>query len=154
MSDASVGRLFRKRRLRRYARHGNIYAWLRTYHDQLADALAKGEQSWSSLVAEMGRDGVVGRDGQRLTPNAALKVWRRVCRDVASLRQAPSARPGSVYPSRMQKNARPIPMASPQGGALVGGSTANAGKDDEPYDWRKRLAQLNRTIDERSGRKG
>jgi hypothetical protein len=108
MSDANGSRLFRKRRVHQYARRGYVYSWLRAYYSQVSAALETGEQSWPSLVEAMARDGVTGRNGAQLTANAALKVWRRVCRDVdAAAVGRVGAAPKRKYPSRISPNWRP-----------------------------------------------
>ncbi len=115
MSDANGSRLFRKRRVHQYARRGYVYCWLRAYYSQVTAALETGEQSWPSLVEAMARDGVTGRNGAQLTANAALKVWRRVWRDVdaAAVGRA-SAAPKRKYPSRISPNWRPQVVEPPR----------------------------------------
>jgi len=115
MSGANGSRLFRKRRVHQYARRGYAYSWLRAYYRQVSAALESGEQSWPSLVEEMARDGVAGRNGAQLTANAALKVWRRVCRDVdaAAIGRA-SAAPKRKYPSRISPKWRPQVVEPPR----------------------------------------
>ena len=120
MSDAKPDNRFRKRRVRDYARRGQVYAWLRAYHDQVARALKSGEQSWPSLVEAMARDGVTARDGGKLTANAALKVWRRVGRDVEveGARRAGEQR-RRKYPSRISPDWRPPLVSGVLGGAVT-----------------------------------
>ena len=108
MSDTNGSRLFRKRRVHQYARRGRVYSWLRAYYSQVSAALESGEQSWPSLVEAMAREGVTGRNDAQLTANAALKVWRRVCRDVAAAAvERAGAAPKRKYPSRISPNWRP-----------------------------------------------
>jgi hypothetical protein len=125
MSDAKRVNRFRKRRVRDYARRGQVYAWLRAYHDQVARALKSGEQSWLSLVEAMARDGVTGRDGGKLTANAALKVWRRVERDVEVEGARRAGEPKRKYPSRISPDWRP-PLVSGVLGGAVARDEANA----------------------------
>ena len=123
MSDANSSRLFRKRRVHQYARRGYVYSWLRAYYRQVSAALEAGEQSWPSLVEAMARDGVTGRNGAQLTANAALNVWRRVCRDVdaAAVRRAGAA-PRRKYPSRISPNWRPQVVEPPRPVGSAGAS--------------------------------
>jgi hypothetical protein len=123
MSDTNGSRLFRKRRVHQYARRGCVYSWLRAYYSQVSAALETGEQSWPSLVEAMARDGVTGRNGAQLTANAALKVWRRVCRDVdaAAVGRAGAA-PKRKYPSRISPNWRPQVVEPPRPVGWAGAS--------------------------------
>ncbi len=109
MTDIKAARLFRKKPVRRYVGRGATYSWLRAYHREVAAALARREQSWASLVADMSLDGVMGRSGAPLTANAALRVWPRVCRDVTAeadaKAQAATQRKG--MPSRRSPDWRP-----------------------------------------------
>ena len=147
MSDADSSKRFRKRRVRQFARRGYVYSWLRAYYSQVAAGLESGEQSWPSLVAAMARDGVTGRDGGKLTANAALKVWRRVCRDVeAEADAAAAAAPKRKYPSRISPDWRPQVVPPSQPSAVQAASNA-------PYDPDEQLARIRRIIAERSGRK-
>jgi hypothetical protein len=115
MSDANGSRLFRKRRVHQYARRGHVYSWLRAYYSQVSAALETGEQSWPSLVEAMARDGVTGRNGAQLTANAALKVWRRVRRDIdAAAVGRTGAAPERKYPSRISPNWRPQVVEPPR----------------------------------------
>jgi len=88
-----------------------VYAWLRAYHHEVAGALARQEQSWASLVADMALDGLTGRRGKCLTANAALRVWQRVCRDVEA--EAISLPPKRISPSRMSPDWRPTVVPPP-----------------------------------------
>ena len=129
--------------MRQYARRGYVYSWLRAYYSQVAAGLESGEQSWPSLVEAMARDGVTGRDGGKLTANAALKVWRRVCRDVdADAVARAGAAPKPKYPSRISPNWRPqvvepLPGSPPSSPAAISAGTsgrevgAGSGKTEE-----------------------
>ena len=122
MSDANGSRLFRKRRVHQYARRGYVYSWLRAYYSQVAAALETGEQSWPSLVEAMARDGVTGRNGAQLTANAALKVWRRVCRDIDAAVGRAGAAAKRKYPSRISPNWRPQVVEPPRPVGSAGAS--------------------------------
>ena len=83
MTDAHWTRHhFRKKRLTQYVGRGEVYSWLRAYHTEVSEMLAKGELSWAMLSVEIQRAGVRGRWGELPTPKAAARVWRRVSRDV------------------------------------------------------------------------
>ncbi len=111
MTDPQPNRLFRKKRVRPYVGHGSVYAWLRAYHAEVAGALARQEQSWASLVADMALDGVTGRRGIGLTANAALRVWQRVCSDVTAESATPPQ--NRKYPSRISPEWRPTIVPPP-----------------------------------------
>ena len=115
MSDANrYSRLFRKRRVLQYARHGYAYSWLRANYNQVTAVLTSGEQSWPSVAEAMARDGVRSRSGGKLTPNAAVKVWRRVSRDVeAAAAAAAAAVPKRKYRSQMLADWRPGLVPAP-----------------------------------------
>ncbi len=80
---------FRKKRLQAYRGRGDIYSWLRTHSHSVAERLAAGHASWAFIAAEMGRHGVAGRDGEAPSANAILRVWQRVCRDMATMSETP-----------------------------------------------------------------
>ena len=139
MSDPNPPTLFRKKRVRPYVGRGEVYSWLRAYHSQIVTVLARAERSWAELAAEMGRAGLVGRDGATPRANSALKVWRRVCRDVAAEAKAAAAAPKRKFPSRISPDWRPlvvppppIPPTPPQARlpAPVPGEAGQAKKDD------------------------
>jgi hypothetical protein len=118
MSDGHGINHFRKRRVRQYARRGQVYAWLRAYYSQVSAALKTGEQSWPGLVEVMARDGVTGRNSGTLTANAASKVWRRVERDIESeANRRAGERPRRKYPSRISPDWRPPLVSGVLGGA-------------------------------------
>ena len=116
------------------------------HHDQVLAILdAGGEGSWPELVAEMVFDGISGRRGAEPTPNAALKVWQRVRRDIEGADHAP--RPRRKPPSKVPRDWRPqlaLPRTRP------GPSAADA---DKPYDPLERIAEIRREMKARSGRK-
>jgi hypothetical protein len=98
MNSVSTTPPFRKKRLQAYRGRGDIYAWLRTHCHTVAERLAADQTSWPYIAAEMVRHGVAGRAGEAPTPNAVLRVWQRVLRDM----QTSGEKPG-------QKTTRPKP---------------------------------------------
>jgi len=129
MSDVESARLFRKKRVRPYRGRGDVYSWLRTHHERVAELVPTW--SWSDLVVEMLRDGLQGRGGVAPTAKAVTKVWQRVCRDVASEAASELPKP-SKPPSRMSPDWRPqevvqlpAPSSSPSRQVMVvGGAPA------------------------------
>ncbi len=83
MTEINAARLFRRKPIRRYVGMGAAYSWLRAYHREVANALARREQSWASLVEDMALDGV--------TCSATARMAGRV----ASSKNAPET-PGVV----------------------------------------------------------
>jgi hypothetical protein len=114
MTDARWTRHhFGKKRLTQYVGRGEVYSWLRAYHTEVSEMLARGELSWALLSVEIQRAGVRGRWGESPTPKAAARVWRRVSRDVGAA--AAAAAPKRKYPSRMSAPRRPgvVPAPAP-----------------------------------------
>jgi hypothetical protein len=112
MTDAHWTRHhFRKKRLTQYVGRGEVYSWLRAYHTEVSEMLARGELSWAMLSVEIQRAGVRGRWGESPTPKAAARVWRRVSRDVEAA--AAAAVPKRKYPSRMSVDWRPEVVSQP-----------------------------------------
>jgi hypothetical protein len=119
MSSVSTTPLFRKKRLQAYRGRGDIYAWLRTHCHTIAERLASEQTSWVFIAAEMVRHGVAGRGGEAPTANAVLRVWQRVCRDMAAAGEAPGqkvarAKPPSRFPKDwaptvLREQAIPVP---------------------------------------------
>jgi hypothetical protein len=154
MSDGDGIKRFRKRRVRQYARRGHVYAWLRAYYRQVSTALKTGEKSWPGLVEVMIRDGITGRNGGKLTANAALKVWRRVERDVeVEVVRRGEERPKRKYPSRISPGWRP-PIVQPPlsaGGAApaaapIGHGTEQAAEEPMSEHAREQHARLDKQI--------
>lgn len=108
VSSFSTTRPIRKKRLQAYRGRGDIYAWLRTHCHTVAERLASGETSWTLMADEMSRHGVAGRDGGAPKPNAVLRVWQRVCRDMAASGETPGQKANQPRPpSRFPKDWSP-----------------------------------------------
>jgi hypothetical protein len=60
------------------------YVWLRACHADLAAAFVRSRPPWSEIAAAMSKEGITGGRGKPLTANAAMRIWGRVCRDVAA----------------------------------------------------------------------
>lgn len=143
--------LFRKKRLQPYRGRGRLYSWLRAHRERIAAGLASGEYTWAMLCAEYGRHGLVSRGGRPPDRTLAWKAWQTLCRDLETLGETPAQKaPRPKPPSRFPKDWRPEVFRS---GVPAPLSQAPASGNPEPYDPKKRMAQLRRTINERSGRK-
>jgi hypothetical protein len=150
MSEAPPA-LFRKRRLQAFRGRGELYSWLRAHREKIAEGLSSGEYTWAMLCAECCRHGVASRSGGAPDRTAAWKAWQTLCRDLETLGETPIAKtPRPKPPSRFPKDWKPEAFRS---GAPAPPSQAAAAGNPEPYDPKKRMAQLRRTINERSGRK-
>ena len=64
----------------------------------------------------MQRHGVVARGGLVPSEKAASKAWQTVCRDLADEEPPPPKRPGSIYPSRIPKDWKPIKVSTSSSG--------------------------------------
>lgn len=110
------------RTIERNQRRSSLFWWLLDHHDDMVQAAQAGRINWTAFCIEAAHRGLTDTKGAVPTPENGRKTWSRVRRAVAEARQRqaakPPPRPGSVYPSRMPKNVRPVSMGSPQGGAL------------------------------------
>jgi len=112
---------------RSFRRRSEAYRWLRINHEMISQLAESYEASWTVIADEITKLGVVGAKGQKFSPNALYKIWRRVCRDLEKERQAArvqqrpaepatSAReePKRFNPSRLPANYRPDVEIKPQ----------------------------------------
>jgi hypothetical protein len=150
MSSVSQTPPFRRKRLQAYRGRGDIYAWLRTHCQQVAERLAGGMTTWAWIASEMERHGVKGREGETPSANAVLRVWQRVCRDLETLGESPTERRVRPKPpSRFPKDWKPEAFLA-SAAAIVPAASADS---PQPYDRVRRREQIRRMINERSGRK-
>jgi hypothetical protein len=147
MNSVTSPLAIRKRKLVAFRGRGKIYSWLRVHAAEIAPRLERGEATWPAVCAEMVRHGICGRGGEAPTPNAAMRVWHRVVRDVEAEGAAPAKR-RRLYPSRLPKDWRPPSAPAP---ANAPPTPPPASSDD--YDSQKAMAALRRIMNERSGRK-
>src|SRR5262245_2374146 len=97
----------RRRRVIAFRGRGLIYNWLRAHHGIIAPMMKEGTATWPGLCEEMGRHGVVSRDGSVPSSRAASKAWQTVCRDLQAAERAQTAQPkhvGATPPSRISKD--------------------------------------------------
>jgi len=109
MSDPVHTRLTRKKRVREYNARGNIYAWLRAHHGDVARCRDVERRPWGVLIPEMVADGVRREDGKEPTVKNVSRVWERVCRDIEA--DAKAAKPKRNFPSRNSPDWRPEVVA-------------------------------------------
>ena len=153
MDRISSTPVIRRRKVKAFRARGDIYNWLRAHSAEVTRRLASGEMTWPTLCAEMARHGVVDRDQKEPTPNAAIRVWQRVTRDLEENGEAEAAKPRPArtnLPSRMPKDWRPQELTPPAALPALAGPTAGA---KAPYDPDKAMAHLKRIMNERSGRR-
>ena len=120
---------FRHRRVVAFRRRGPIYNWLRAHHGDITPKVKEGSATWPALCEEMARHGVVSRDGLAPSPTAAVKAWRRVCRDLEEAARERGTQPrrvGATPPAHMSKDWRPSGFRSPAqpGGQSPGNAPA------------------------------
>ena len=128
-----------RRKVKAFRVRGDIYNWLRAHAAEVTRRLASGEMTWPTLCTEMARHGVVDRDHKEPTPNAAIRVWQRVIRDLEENGGAEAAKPRPArnnLPSRMPKDWRPQELTP----SALAGPAAGA---KAPYDPDKAMAHLN-----------
>jgi hypothetical protein len=114
--------VLRKRKIAAFRGRGAVYSWLRAHAPYLRPRLDSGELTWSVICAEIVRHGVAGRAESVPTPNAVLRVWQRVSRDLEA--ENKPRRVGATPPAHMSKDWRPSGFQSP---AQPGGqSSGNA----------------------------
>ncbi len=147
MHSVTTSLSIRKRKLPAFRGRGAIYCWLRVHAGKIAPRLDSGEYTWPALCAEMVRHGVSGRDGEAPTPNAAMRVWHRVVKDMEAAGEVEPPR-RRLHPSRLPRDWRPPGVPGPTGPP----ATPRPASSDN-YDPEKSSALLQRIINERSGRR-
>jgi hypothetical protein len=155
------------RTIERSARRSSLFWWMVEHHDELLEATEREPIRWRAFCAEAAQQGLTDTRGKAPTETNARKTWQQARRAVAQARAAeaakPPPRPGSVYPSRMPKEWKPEAFRTPEAAgsgpgiapapaAPLAAAPVSEPDDNEPYDWRKRLAELRQTINTRSGR--
>jgi hypothetical protein len=113
-----------------------LYRWLKPRHDAFAALLAEegGRPDWQALAARFAELGIMGGNGQPVSPEAARHTWWRVRRDIA---QAMARRTRAASPvAALMAPARPVHPPAPASSP----SSADA------------LARLRAEMDQRSGR--
>lgn len=98
-------RLTRKKPVREYNARGDIYAWLRAHHGEIARCTDVERRPWAVLIPEMVADGVRREDGQEPIVRNVSRIWERVCRDVEA--DAKVTKPKRNFPSRNSPDWRP-----------------------------------------------
>ena len=113
-----------------------LYRWLKPRHDAFAALLAEkgGRPDWQALAARFAELGIMGGNGQPVSPEAARHTWWRVRRDVA---QAMAHRTKATSPvAALMAPARPTQSPAP---------APSPGSADA-------LVRLRAEMDQRSGR--
>ncbi len=159
MASDPIEKLFRPRRERSYRGKGRVYSWLRARHADIAALIDRGEVTWSALAARLAAAGVLGRSGALPTANAMIRVFKRVCRDVAEAEARAAAVPVRRHPSRMSPNWRPpvVPQAAVSSwpsGPPVGANAlpVSSRSEDLKQDADAVLDKLRRNLARKSGR--
>jgi hypothetical protein len=122
--------------IRRSGGRSPLYRWLKSRHDEFAALLAEkgGRPDWQALSDEFAAMGIMGGNGQPVSPEAARHTWWRVRRDVAQAmaRRTKAASPAAALMAPARPTQPPAPAPSP--------GSADA------------LARLRAEMDQRSGR--
>jgi hypothetical protein len=149
------------RTIERSEQRSSLFWWMVEHHDELVNASEGRRIIWATFCAEAVKRGLRDTRGEVPSERNARETWRQARIAVAEARGAeaakPAARPGAIYPSRIPKDWKPeafrqpapVPAAQQPGTSLLAAPPG----EQEPYDWRKRMAQLRQTINLRSGRK-
>ncbi|MBV8458931.1 MAG: hypothetical protein JO122_20240 [Acetobacteraceae bacterium] len=155
------------RTIERSEQRSSLFWWMVDHHDEMVAATKRRRINWASFCAEAAKRNLRDTQGNPPSESAGRKTWQRARKWVAAMRAAeaanPPPRPGSVYPSRMPKVWKPEafrtshaaeshPGAALAPAAPVASAPVSEPDENEPYDWRKRLAELRQTINARSGR--
>lgn len=167
MAPTDISEITRTLQARGPARRSALYTWLRANHAKLSSVLDSPDRSWLNAAAVLAAEGLVGATGQPASPKALRQMWLRVSRDVARAREQAAATAKSAKPhrSRPQRDWTPPIAVFPAGQAglsthwlpqsmQANPATAPAGSDPQPDSeqvGRARLAELRRTLAERSG---
>lgn len=170
MAPTNVSKITRALKERGPARRSDLYKWLRAHHTKLRPLLDGPERSWLAAAELIAAEGLVGATGKPASPKALRQMWLRVSRDVERVREqaaaAAAAKPLKPWRSRPRNDWQPPVTAIPAGQAKptddwlprssTKPTTPASSSDEDRRDGAKdeaskRLADLRRTIAERSG---
>jgi hypothetical protein len=162
MSNDILSRLKARALAKPYQRHSDLYRWLRSRHRLLSGIFMAHQPSWETVAEEIAAAGLLGTRGNPPTAGSVRRVWQRVCRDIEaeaadtrSRKTCASAPP--VPPSRVPAAWRPVPAVpkapplSPESQTVPSQTNQVAGARSRTAE--EKLADLQRTLEERSGRR-
>jgi hypothetical protein len=98
-------------------RRSRLYLWLRAHHDQLVEVFVQNGPSWARIASHLGKNGIVGDEGEAPAPETVRSAWYRVRRDVAAAlarRDGPASvdvimSPSVASPPPLVASPRPLP---------------------------------------------
>jgi len=171
MADELLRRIVAKGKARRAGKQSDAYRWLYARHAPMADALATNPPEWRVVAEEMTADGIKGGRSRTLTDRAVMRMWQRVCRDIAaeavhrSTGVRPSARnrsraAASWRPEQLHRRIQPMketgpvpaqPVPSLEGCDPFAAQTPTEDRVELSVG-KSRLADIRQALNERSGR--
>lgn len=120
------------------------------------------QPSWETVAEEIAAAGLLGTRGNPPTAGSVRRVWQRVCRDIEAeasdtRAQKTGASTPAIPPSRVSAAWRPVPTV-PKAPSLGPVSQSAPSQPNQVTGARSRtaeekLADLQRTLEERSGRR-
>ena len=162
MSDDILSQLKARALAKPYQRHSDLYRWLRSRHRRLSGIFMAHQPSWETVAEEIAAAGLLGTRGNPPTAGSVRRVWQRVCRDIEAEAADKKARKigastPAVPPSRVPTTWRPVPIR-PKAPVLSRESQSVPSRPNQVTSARSRtteekLADLQRTLEERSGRR-
>lgn len=147
------------------ARRSALYRWLYAHHVTMSRMLDDPNRSWVEAAELLAAQGLVGANGQPISPKALRQMWLRVTRDVERAREVKAAQPPRPKPHRSRpagsfQPARIIlPAAMPNSsddwmsGSRLAPAPSTAGEQARAGDAgvEDPIARLQRTVAGRSG---
>jgi len=81
--DAVLARVMKRPKESGHGRRTEAYVWLRIRYEKLSPRLRK-KPGWRGLAEDMTAGGIKSVDGKPLTGHSVMRIWSRVCQDVAT----------------------------------------------------------------------
>jgi len=82
-TDTTFRRLMARPRKGGHGGRTEAYAWLRVRFEKLSPRL-RNRPGWRGIAEDMATGGIKGGNGKPLTARAIMRIWPRVCQDVAA----------------------------------------------------------------------
>jgi len=82
-TDTTFRRLMARPKKGAHGGRTEAYAWLRVRFEKLSPRL-RNKPGWRGIAEDMVAAGIKGGNGKPLTARAIMRIWPRVCQDVAA----------------------------------------------------------------------
>ena len=82
-TDTTLHRVMTRPRTSGQGGRTEAYVWLRVRFEKLSPRL-QNSPGWRGVAEDMAAGGIKGGNGKPLTARAVMRIWPRVCQDVAA----------------------------------------------------------------------